>query len=331
MAVSQTPAPAPPDLSTFLQVARPVDEASAADDSFHPVVVDDPYWTETAWFGFHVPERKLSGWIYPFFRPNLGLCACLIQVWDETGESFHDARYASSQWHMPMPDHDLTHLRLPNGLCYDQLEPLRRYGIAYESGDFGVELEFRGLEAPRLIAADGQGHIDQVGRVTGHLTLDGERIEVDCLGARDRSWSVRDDTKGDVCASYCCLVDSPDHSLISWGMDSTAAITSGHYVRDGVGAPVVSGQRTVEYAAGRPVRVHLEITDALGRDTTAAGEIVNRSALHLSPKFFEWVSLCRWTFDGSVVWGEDQQAWSLDQYRSARRRGLAASAEPLGS
>ena len=40
------------------------------DDEFHPPTSDDPYWTETCWFTFTVPERTLSGQLYPFFRPN---------------------------------------------------------------------------------------------------------------------------------------------------------------------------------------------------------------------------------------------------------------------
>ena len=38
------------------------------DDEFHPPTSDDPYWTETCWFTFTVPERRLSGQLYPFFR-----------------------------------------------------------------------------------------------------------------------------------------------------------------------------------------------------------------------------------------------------------------------
>src|SRR5687768_17401786 len=36
------------------------------DDGFHPPTSDDPSWTETCWFTFTVPERRLSGQLYPF-------------------------------------------------------------------------------------------------------------------------------------------------------------------------------------------------------------------------------------------------------------------------
>jgi hypothetical protein len=31
------------------------------DDQFHPPETDDPWWTETGWFSWMVPERNLLG------------------------------------------------------------------------------------------------------------------------------------------------------------------------------------------------------------------------------------------------------------------------------
>ena len=53
------------------------------DDRFHPPTSDSPYWTETCWFTFAVPQRRLSGQIYPFFQPNLGVCSAGVYLWDE--------------------------------------------------------------------------------------------------------------------------------------------------------------------------------------------------------------------------------------------------------
>ena len=50
-----------------------IETAAHPDDEFHPPTSDDPYWTETCWFTFTVPERRLSGQLYPFFRPNQGV------------------------------------------------------------------------------------------------------------------------------------------------------------------------------------------------------------------------------------------------------------------
>ena len=49
-----------------------------ADDEFHPPPAEnaaDPEWMETCWFTFTVPERRLSGQLYPFFNHGLRVAA----------------------------------------------------------------------------------------------------------------------------------------------------------------------------------------------------------------------------------------------------------------
>ena len=90
---------------------------SHPDDEFHPPTNDDPFWSETAWFAFSVPERKLAGWTYPFFRTNQGTCSAAVFLWDDRGDSPFDCRYYKQIWHLPVPD-QLTDFDLPNGLGY---------------------------------------------------------------------------------------------------------------------------------------------------------------------------------------------------------------------
>ena len=71
------------------------------DDEFHPPTSDDPFWTETCWFTFTVPERRLSGQLYPFFRTNQGVLAGGVFFWDQIGMSAADATYARQFWHLP--------------------------------------------------------------------------------------------------------------------------------------------------------------------------------------------------------------------------------------
>jgi hypothetical protein len=55
------------------------------DDSFHPRS-STPYWNESAWFGFMIPERRIDGWVYMWHRPNMGLSAGGAALWDPTFE-----------------------------------------------------------------------------------------------------------------------------------------------------------------------------------------------------------------------------------------------------
>ena len=65
---------------------------TAADDGFHFDVMSDRWWeTETSWFSFHHPERRLGGWLYTMVRPNIGTVAGGAWAWylgqvDPSGE-----------------------------------------------------------------------------------------------------------------------------------------------------------------------------------------------------------------------------------------------------
>ena len=64
------------------------------DDEFHPPTDDNPYWTETCWFTFTVPERKMSGQLYPFFRANQRVAAGGAYFWDDQGSEMWNCLYA---------------------------------------------------------------------------------------------------------------------------------------------------------------------------------------------------------------------------------------------
>ena len=106
-------------------------------DEFHPPTNDDPYWSETNWFAFGVPDRKLSGWLYPFFRPNLGVCSAAVLLWDDQGDQTWNCRYSKQFWHLPMPDGPLSDFTLANGLSYRCTEDEMVYQLTYHDPDAG--------------------------------------------------------------------------------------------------------------------------------------------------------------------------------------------------
>ena len=86
-----------------------------------------------------------------------------------------------------------------------QIEPTMLYAIGYEDGDrLRAALRFDGVMPPRPLTAGGSTfgkarHFDQFGRVTGELWLDGERIAIDCLAMRDRTWGRRPEDRPPPC------------------------------------------------------------------------------------------------------------------------------------
>jgi hypothetical protein len=314
-------------------------EPSPADDEFHPPTSDDPFWTETCWYTFTVPERRLSGQLYPFFRPNQGVMAAGVYFWDDTGEQVWNCRYAKNFWHLPIPDEPLSDIHLPNGIRYRVVEPLHRYEIGFDdpdADDLHVDLTFTAVARPNLL---GSSHLDQPGRYTGTIVLDGEKIAVDSFGFRDRSWGPRsqfgDSLHGATNGGYSYATASERdgfHAItMNYGGDPSSADgcigIHGYVVRDGEWARLSAARREVverDAESGFPRRVVLDITDALGRTLHAEGRCLNRIAITLNPNLFTVNCLTEWSFDGLTAHGEDHDNWaaaSIRRFQRARRTG----------
>jgi hypothetical protein len=301
-----------------------------ADDDLHPPTTDDPYWTETAWFAFAVPERRMTGFIYPVFRPNLGVCASAVHIWDQSGETEIDCLYSHNYWHVPMPD-SLRSMALPSGLSYEVIEPLRSYRVAYESDEVQLDLRYDGLCEP--IPTPRGDHLDQPCRVHGNVTLAGETFEVDGFELRDRSWSERSDhslrldpSHAEGSYSYAVSSDTAFLARTMGGDPRSDRLRRGGWLwRNGVASPLVAGKRTVEREDGRPSTVQsVEGRDELGRTFDAHGMSINHFVYRSTPAMAPWISGCTWTIDGAEAWGETQE-WTLgDRARRAGSRPYVA-------
>jgi hypothetical protein len=310
-----------------------VTESTHPDDEFHPPASDDPYWTETCWFTFTAPPRRLSGQLYPFFRPNQRVAAGGAYFWDDKGNQPWNCLYAKNFWHLPMPDQPLSDITLPNGIHYKCLEPLQRYEIGYDDADgdeLHVELTFTAVAEPNYL---GQSHLDQPGRYEGTIVLRGEQITVDSFGFRDRSWGPRPQFGQGLMSSgvpnggysYATASERDAFHTITMNLGSGCVSIHGYLLRDGVRAKLASATReVVERDAGTafPRRVHIDGVDELGRELHAEGRCINQIALHLNPNLFTVNCLTEWSFDGITAFGEDHDNWSAFAIRRFTREFL---------
>ena len=124
---------------------------TARDDRFHFAEMGDDWWaTETAWFSFHHPARRLGGWFYTMVRPNIGTVAGGAWVWDDSAHLPWEVLYSANYSALPLPrDQDLDDCRLPTGVAIKVLEPCRRYALGYDDGDrLQADLRFEGVMPP---------------------------------------------------------------------------------------------------------------------------------------------------------------------------------------
>jgi len=307
-----------------------------SNDEFHaPADPDDPEWTETCWFTFTVPERKLSGQLYPFFKPTLGVASAGAYFWDDTGDQIWNCLYAKNFWHLPLPEQPLSNLRLGNGATYEVIEPGMQYRIGYDDPDDGdeisVDLTFSALAEPHLLA---ESHLDQPGRYRGEIVLRGERISVDAFGFRDRSWGRRTQHGQGIHAtpskrggySYANSDDGHGFHAITMDFgDGNAIAIHGYLIIDGEWGKLAHGRRDVlerDRGCGAPTRVRITATDEHGRTIEAVGLTLNRLGFAINPNLWTWNCLTEWSWDGTTGYGEDHDNWSMAGQREFAREFL---------
>ncbi len=316
---------------------------TADDDGFHTHLLSDRWWeTETAWFSFHDPARRLGGWLYSMFRPNIGTVAGGVWIWDDSAQVPWEVPYSVNYTALHMPtDADLRDVTLPTGVSIRVLEPTRSYQLSYDDGDrLALSLRFDGVMAPQPLTAVGSTfgsahHFDQIGHVHGRLVLHGERIDIDCLGMRDRTWGPRPEHRPRQAAYVTGAVDEGHGFLaVTNGSAERDPIAYGFLRRDGETADLVAGERLVERDPdeGWVTKLTIEATDVRGRVLRAVGEPVSRIIINRHT-FIDINSLVRWYVDdegaggdtsGQVAWGEDQDMWPVHAF-SARQRAARAA------
>jgi hypothetical protein len=302
---------------------------SADDDRFHFAKLSDRWWeTETAWFSFCHPERKLGGWLYSMFRPNIGTVAGGCWIWDDTAHLPWEVPYSVNLTAQRLPENaDLTDIKLPTGTAIKRIEPLKTYQLGYQDeGRLQLDLKFEAVMEPRALRKAGSifkqaTHFDQFGRVTGHIVLHGERIAIDCLAMRDRSWGPRAEHRPSK-NSYVTGIASPQDAFLAvtrWDGD-IERIAYGFMIKDGVIADLVSGTRVVERDSreGWVTRMTIAGQDELGRTLQATGErlsgiIINRHS------FIDSNGLLAWVINGHAGHGEDQDMWPVHDWSAMRR------------
>ena len=306
---------------------------TAGDDAFHFEVLTDRWWeTETAWFSFHHPQRKLGGWFYTMVRPNIGTVAGGIWVWDDTAHLPWEVPYSANYSALQLPaDADLRDITLSNGVTMRVIEPTMSYALGYEDGGrLRASLRFDGVMAPEPLTAVGSTfgsahHFDQLGRVTGTIVLHGETIAIDCIGMRDRTWGPRPENRPRQAAYVTGAADAENGFLAVTNVRPEGEVIAyGFLRRDGRTVSLAGGSRRVERDSvqGWITRITIEATDIEGRRLLAVGEPVSRIIVNRHT-FIDINSLVRWAVGGLTAWGEDQDMWPTHTFAAdaaARRK-----------
>ncbi|MBM4256600.1 MAG: hypothetical protein FJ147_11985 [Deltaproteobacteria bacterium] len=301
----------------------------ARDDRFHFAEMGGDWWaTETAWFSFCHPERRLGGWFYTMARPNIGTVAGGAWIWDDSAHLPWEVLYSANYSALPLPrDQDLDNITLPTGVSIRVIEPCLSYELSYSDKDrLQAALRFDGVMAPEPLTSTGStfghaSHFDQIGRVHGSLVLHGETIPIDCFAVRDRTWGRRPEDRPRQ-AAYVTGVAGAKHGFLAVtnGDTDRNPVAYGFLMREGHVIRLTEGERWVsrDPATHWITRIELAASDAEGRKIVAVGEPVNRIIINRHT-FIDVNSLVRWSINGEVGWGEDQDMWPVHRWSRMRR------------
>jgi hypothetical protein len=328
------------------------------DDSYHQLS-DDPYETETNWWSFNIPERKIGCWIHTPYYPNRKTVTWRIFVWDDEGVEPGRLAYYKKVEEAPMPDNpDLRDITFPQGgYSLKMIEPGMKYHLHYEDAERGFALDFThtGVHAPHRFQPGEPPfiqtpHYDQLGHVLGTMTLRGEKIAIDGVGVRDRTWGPRggpyqvsqkkhaadssrvkhpggplwrqierERGRGRIEYIYGHSLDFQTGFLGFVRMQEAdakgwAPMNVGWLLKDGVFGRIDKDKSRMlnfrDPIAGWNSHMLVDLTDDQGRTMEAEGQSVSR----MSEGGYGLNQLMRWEMEGKIGWGEDQDVWVGDHY-----------------
>lgn len=316
---------------------RLLDPASGADSLRRGS--SDPWWNESAWFGFSIPEREVNGFFYFWHRPNMNLVAGGVAMWDGHGTHRDDCLYYHWYPFNPAPvQAGMFEFELSNGMSVRTLEPLRAYQLGFRSEGCELDLTWRGVTpaydvtfgepaTTRGTEDFGDFHYEQFGHVDGAVLIEGERYDVDGHHVRDRSWGVRRPFQPTMRGglemgwvsdrlAFSTTMITPVTGKAEPDVDSFAY---GMMICDGVLSVPSSGRRRVteRTSDGAPLAVEVELTDPDGRTIWAVGRMRNRLR-YVDLWYVDWC-LVEWEVNGEHGWGESQDMASVDAVRHRQR------------
>jgi hypothetical protein len=254
-----------------------------------------------------------------------------VWVWDDRSTQWYEAPYFLLQNTQPVdPAADLRHMRWPDGVELEVLEPLTRYRLGFADGDaLSLDLEYRPIMAPYTTVAGTPptlSRFEQPSRVTGSVVLHGERLDIDCLAMFDHSWGSRPEPRPDASRRRVPadqLANKPAPYL--WGTADPAQAffvmgRGGTLVLDGVRGTLRDPRQVIERdpADGTITTITVTGDDHLGRHLVAVGRPVNLLVRPSAGSSVGFIYTIDWDFNGVDAGGDVQDVWAVEDWSAFR-------------
>jgi len=297
-------------------------------DRFFDSPSTNPYWNESVWFSFSIPEQHVHGFIQYYFRPNMKLLNGGPVMWDLSGTQPWNCLHYNWSHLQALPQgakkFDMT---ANNSLSVKVIEPMTCYSIHYDCDDFKMDLEWRAIAPIHELKSKDPGqratqkfHMEQPGRMTGTVCRDGRVMAIDCYSMRDTSYGPRDYKSTTSGGYFWGIAEDSAFHAIAKGEGAEQDVIGGFIWKDGEMSSLVSGKRRVqEYGQFGPKRVLFEATDQLSRSITASGKIDEGFIFTGYTDHTVVWSLLEWNWNGVTHWGDNQEFYPALRFRRIAR------------
>lgn len=287
-------------------------QLAAVHDARHRLPADA---RESLVFMLQLPEARVAGFVYTW-----------VSGAGKAGSAF--VVYGPLVGEKPIVEM-IDGLPVPESQGFDRWSVGKaevRHGEAFKTAEVTVagggraslEYRFEATHPPYAYGSSAKGcpgwvadnRIEQSGRITGALTVDGRRIPFDTMGHRDHSWGTRD---WNVSQHWKWLEaqSGPDLIVHFWEVEALGrTILRGYVVRDGKMAEVTGVDVSFEHdnrLAANSFKA--KVSDDLGRTTTVGGETFARFPFPVTPQVTLQECSMAITIDGAPGVGHVELCW----------------------
>lgn len=319
----------------------PLGTIEAQDEFLHPPAETGHFSaSETSYFGFSVPERKINGEIYVWFHPALKMMSASVYIWTGLRPTTLSCDYINHHHFLPFPENGIA------DYCIDALnlkirviEPLKSVQIDF--ADKTRDVSFSCLQEAIMPPGVRPGgyHFTQAMKVTGWLNLYGERITLDGYFSRDHSWGKerREDPLPLPPLSWMVGIFNDDFAFHALAHDDpamkpewTAAFPDiqpgrnllwGYIWKDRELVSVASVRKLTQREADglAPKSVELELTDVRNRVFHIRGTVQARMPWQTWQNMNTYFCQTRWECEGQIGYGDLQDVQFNDFTRKFAR------------
>ena len=299
-------------------------------DFAHPVE-GDTAWSESYYFNSYDPAVDTGFYSRIGVRPNEGTIDVGLAIWKPGGGLAH-VRFVREQ-------KEMIERKLEVGpVTYEMIEPLKKWRLTAKgdstSGPVAMDVTFDALMP--AIGADGQGkegsgasvetrgsvgkgHLEQAGKWSGWIEVDGKKLEFgpDARGNRDKSWGPRRWGGPKMWRWFSINIDDNTHfGGIRIGTDA-GDLHRGWVWKDGSNASIaewkvtsdleddgVTHKTTYVVATDKDGKTHELRADLLRVEPGPAGVRPNTTIVN--------EGLAKWTYEGRSGYGISEYLHQLD-------------------